>query len=151
AELEFDVIVADDRDAFLVFRKFSRQRTVNVLTDEMRVTWIFRIHGNGSVAWNCFGTSGGNRQPCVRLLDDLHLEEVHRAVLRLHDYFFIGKRGEGDGAPVHHAFAAVDQALVVEIDKGVGDSFGIAGIESESFTGPIARSTELLELIDDDV
>ncbi len=53
-----------------------------------------------------------------RLLDQLVAHIVERGFLRGRDHFLVGERGQGDRVPVHHPTAAIDQPLLVKIDKG---------------------------------
>jgi hypothetical protein len=89
----------------------------HVLADEMRVTRVLRIHRHGGVAGNRLRPRRGDRQPRSGLIRDLHLENNREPVLRLHIDFFVGQRGERRGTPVHHALAAIDEALFVEIHE----------------------------------
>ena len=55
------------------------------------------------------------------------------------------------GAPVDHAVAAVDEALVVQADKDFLDSLRAALVHGEALTLPVAAAAQLLELADDAV
>ena len=54
------------------------------------------------------------------------------------------------GTPVHHAFAAIDEALLVKLDEDLLHAARILRVHREPFARPIARAAELLELLDDD-
>ena len=82
---------------------------------------------------------------------DLHLEVIHETILRFHFHFLVGQRGLRDRAPVHHAFAAIDEILFVKLDEHLLHAAGILRVHREAFARPIARAAELLELVDDDV
>src|SRR2546430_10690646 len=47
AELELDLLIADDRYEFLLFGNLNRQRTAGVFADEMRVAFVARMHYDG--------------------------------------------------------------------------------------------------------
>ncbi|MPN42161.1 hypothetical protein SDC9_189717 [bioreactor metagenome] len=51
---------------------------------------------------------------------------------------FIGEGRACGGIPVDHPLAAIDQPLVVEIDKHLLDALGISGVHGEALAGPIA-------------
>ena len=144
------MLVADDRDELLLARQFGGQRTHDVLADEMRVTRVFRIHGHGGVAGNRFRARRGDGEPSVRRFRDLHLEVIHETFLRLHFHFLVGERRLRHGAPVHHAFAAIDEAFLVKLDEHFLHAPRIFRVHREAFARPVARATELLELVDDD-
>ncbi len=63
AEFKIHMLIANDGDEFLLKRQFCRERPYDVLADEMRVTRVFRIHGHGGIAGNCFRARGGDGQP----------------------------------------------------------------------------------------
>ncbi len=59
-----------------------------------------------------------------------------------------GDRGFAVGAPVDNPFAAVDQALFIEIDEHLLDRLVAALIHREPLTFPIAGGTQLFQLAD---
>ena len=81
----------------------------------------------------------------------LHLEVIHETFLRFHFHFLVGQRRLRHGTPVHHAFAAIDEALFVKLHEDLLHTARIFRVHREAFARPIARATELLELVDDDV
>ena len=147
AEGEIDVLIGDNRQQGLVL---DRQRPAHMLADEVGVAFVLGIHRDGGVAGDDFGARGGDFQPGAGLLDDLDLEVIHDGVLRLHDDLLIAERGERGRAPVDHAFAAVDQALLVEIDEHPHDAGVVVGIKGEALAAPVAGGAEFLQLLDDD-
>ncbi len=84
------------------------------------------------------------------LLDDFDFEVVEEALLGGGDDLLVAESGEGSGAPVHHAFAAVDEAFGVKIDEGLLDFAGVGGVHREPFAVPVAGAAEFFQLIDDD-
>ena len=76
---------------------------------------------------------------------------IHKTLLRFHFHFFVRQRGLGHRAPVHHAFAAIDEAFFVKLNEHLLHATGIVRVHREAFARPIARAAELLELVDDDV
>ena len=55
------------------------------------------------------------------------------------------------GAPVDHAVAAVDQALVIQADEHFLHGVGAALVHGEALTLPIAGAAQFLQLADDAV
>ena len=147
AELQIDMLVAHDGQRGLVLH---RQRTTHVLADEMSVARVLRIDRDGLVARDHFGACGADGQPGVGFLDDLHFEIIHGRVLRLRDDFFIADRAERHGAPVHHALAAIDEALFVEVHEHALHATRVVGVHGEARAAPVAARAELLQLLQDD-
>ena len=147
AELELDGLVADDRDRLLIF---ERERPDRVLADVFRVAFVLRVDGDRGVARNRLGARRRDGEERSRLLGDFDFEIVEEALVRLHDDFLVRERRERRRAPVHHALAAVDIALFVEIDEDLLNARGILFVHREAFPRPVAGAAELLELIDDD-
>ena len=150
AEVERDVIVRDDRDAALLLWHFERQRAIDVLADEMRVARVVRVHGHGGVRGDRLRARGGDGQKSAGLLRDLDAEVIHEALLLLHEHLFVRERGERGGAPVHHAFAAVDEALLVEVHEHARHAARVVLVHREPRARPVARSAERAELLQND-
>ena len=144
---EIDMFVGDDREEFLIF---DGERAADVLADEVGVALVLGIHGDGGVARDDLWAGGGDGEPGAGFLDHFDFEVVHDGVLRLHDDLFIAERGEGGRAPVHHAFATVDEAFFVEIDKHAHDAGVVVVVKGEALAAPVAGGAEFLELLDDD-
>src|SRR6185437_13390307 len=81
---------------------------------------------------------------------NLNSEVTHETFLRSHFHFLVGECGLRGGTPVHHAFAAIDEALLVKIDEHALHIAHVVRVHRETFTGPVARAAEFLELRDDD-
>ena len=146
-EVEGHVIVGDDGDDPLLFRHIQRQRAIDVLADEVRVAGIVGVHGYGRVGGDCFRPSGGDGQERARKLHHLHAEVVHEALLFLHGDLLVGQCRERGRTPVHHALAAVNQALLVQINKHLLHAPGILRIHREAGAGPVAGRTERAQLL----
>ena len=84
------------------------------------------------------------------MLHHLHAEVVHEALLLLHGDLLVGQRRERGRAPVHHAFAAVDQALLVQVHEHLLHAPGILRIHREAGAGPVAGGAERAQLLEDD-
>ena len=75
---------------------------------------------------------------------------IEKTFLLFHDDLLIGKSSARDGTPVDHAAPAIDQLFLKEIDKDLLDAGGIGGVHGETFPRPVAGSTELFELLNND-
>ena len=147
AEFKIDRLISDDRE--LVFR-FQREGTTDMPADEVGVAPILRIHRNRRVTHDRLGTGGGDFQPDSGTLHDLQLEVVEIPFLLPGDHLLITQRREGNGAPVDHPLATVNESLSVEINEDFLHLAGIGLIHGESLARPVAGATELLQLVDDD-
>ena len=147
AEFEIDRLVADDRQLHL---DIEGKGTPDMLADQVGVALILGIHGDGRVTHDRLGTRGGDLKPGAGCFHDLELEVVEVALLLLGDDLLVAQGGEGDGAPVHHPLAAVDQALSVEIHKDLLHFAGIGLVHGEALARPVAGGAEFLQLPDDD-
>ena len=105
---------------------------------------------DAGVAWDRLGTGRRDGQKGAGAFGDLDAEMVERPRLGLHDDLLVGKGRARDGAPVDHAFAAVDGALLEEVDEHGLNAGGVLGIHGEAFPAPVAGGTQFLELLDDD-
>ena len=117
AELKIHMIVADDGDKFFLSRILSGQWTDRMLPDELGVTRIARIHSDGGVARNGFWSRGRDGEKCSGSFRHFDAEVVEKSLLRFHLHLFIRQRRERRRTPVHHAFAAIDESLAIEINK----------------------------------
>ena len=82
--------------------------------------------------------------------DNFNFEIIEQPVLLFHHDFFVGERGERGRTPVHHPFAAVNEALLVKLDEDLLDAARIVRVRREPFARPVARAAESLQLFDDD-
>ena len=109
---------------------------------------VFDIGPRGRTGqWGADRCSRGGCAPQIHF----HLEMIHETLLRFHFHFLVRERRLRHGAPVHHAFAAINQAFFVKLDEHFLHAAGIFRIHRKAFARPIARATEFLELVDDDV
>ncbi len=179
AELEVHMVIGNDGDDALFPGHVEWEGAIDVFADEVLVTRVLRVDGDGGVGGDGFGACGCNGEPGtafgvgdragLRLpirgsslslvtsaatgcshFDHLDPEVIHEALLLLHDHFLVGQRGEGGGAPVDHAFAAVDETLLVEIDEHLLDAARVLRVHGEPGAGPVAGSAESAELLEDD-
>ena len=142
------MVIRHDANRSLILQ---RQRTTNVFTDEIGIARIFRIHGHGGITRDRLRTRRRNGQPSAWSFDNFHFKMIHEAFLLLHDDFLITQCSQGGGAPVHHAFATVNETFFVEVHKHAHDAAIVVFIKSKALAAPVTGGAKLLELIDDDV
>ena len=66
------------------------------------------------------------------------------------DHLLIGEGSEGLGVPVDHTDAAIDQTLIVEVAEDADYGSRASLIHGEGGAIPVARGSELTELLEDD-
>ena len=86
AKLYVNMLVGNDGQMSLILH---RQRSNSMLADEVPVARVPWIHRDAAVARDRLRPRGGDLQPSIRLLDDLHLEIIELAVLLFHDDFLV--------------------------------------------------------------
>ena len=144
ALLHVGVLVADDGDLA------AHQRQHHMAAVEMGVARVFGVDGHRGVAQHGLGAGGGQFQHLAGLLHRVEqVPEMAGLLLILH--LGVGNGGVAVGAPVDHAVAAVDEALVVEVDKDLLHRLGAALVHGEALALPVAGAAQLLELADDAV
>ena len=136
------VLVADDGDLLV------EQRQDDVAAVEVLVSLVVLVDRDGGVAEHRFGTGGGDFEQLARLLDGVEdVPEVTLLLLVLN--LRVGDGGVAVGAPVDHAVAAVDLALVVELDENLADGVRAALVHREALALPVAADAQLAELLGD--
>ena len=135
AECRVDIVVRNDRNLA------AHQGQANHLADEGLVAGVFRVHGHGLIAQHGLWSCGGHHQAAAAIGQRVaQLPEV--PLLLLTHHLQIGDRGEQGRVPVHQAFAAVDEALLIELDED-GLHHGRAGrAHGEVLQGPVAARGE---------
>ena len=118
--------------------------------DEGGVARVLGIHGHGGIGHDCFRAGGGDLEKGSGFFHNLDAVVVEKGFLGFRDDFLVAERGERDGAPVHHALAAIDEALRVEINENLLHFARVGVVHREAFPGPIAGAAEFFELVDDD-
>ena len=159
SKFHIHVIVFDDGN-FAV-----HQRHNDVLAFQPRVFRIVGVDAHGRVAHDGLGARGGhNGIIALRILmDDVAL--VHALAIAFHhtifqiiefrmlflvDNLLVGERRLCLWIPVHHAHAAVDESLVVEVAEHFYHPFAACLIHGEGGAIPIARATQLAQLFQND-
>ena len=117
----------------------------DVLAHQVRIALVLRVDGHAGIAQHGFGTGGGDDHALAAVLGGIaDVPQVGRLLLKFD--FRVGKRGLALRAPVDDAVAAVDQALVIELDKHLQYRVGAALVHGESLTAPIAGRSQAAQL-----
>src|SRR5215510_717205 len=86
----------------------------------------------------------------ARFFHNLVANEIQIPFLWLANHLLIGNGSLRRRIPIDHPATAIDQALVVKLDKDFLESGVISVIERIALARPIARTAESLKLSDDD-
>ena len=127
-----------------------QQRQDHMAAMQVGIARVLGVDGYSRIAQHGFGAGGGQFQGLAGFLY-LIKQMPEAAFLGLVLYLGVRDGGVAVGAPVDHAVAAVDQALVVQADEHFLDSVGAAFIHGEAFPFPVAGATQLFQLADDTV
>ena len=103
-----------------------------LFTNEVRIALVLGMHGNGSITQHGFRTGGCNNY--VLALAILYRVANLPECTRLLGILDLGIRQSGAAvrAPVDDAVAAVDQALVIKVDKHLANGTGASLIHREA-------------------
>ena len=159
-ELDVDIVVLNDGD------DAAYEGHDDLLSLEPSVLRVVRVDAHGHVAHDGFGARGGHHGVAALFVLVYHvaffvaaravvighvvLHVIELRVLFLVNHFFVREGRLGLGVPVHHAYAAVDEALSVEVYKHFDDALGAFFVHGEGRAVPVARSAHLAELLQDD-
>ena len=150
AELEIHMVIANDRDQALFTRSFQRQGLHDHLADEMRVARVFGIHGHGGIRRDRFRAGGGDGEERAGRVGEFDFEMIHEAILRLHFHLFIRQRREAGRTPVHHAFATINQPLLVKVHEDSLHATRVIFIHRKTRPFPVTRASQRSELFQND-
>ena len=142
-ELDIDILVADDRD-----RAADERHDDAGVGREILVARVVGIDAERRVAQDGLGTRRGDDDHAVGAFD-LVAQVVELAVRLLEDDLLVREGGLCRGVPVHHAHAAVDLALVVEVAEDAQHAFGTGVVHREAGAVPVARGAQLAQLLED--
>ena len=138
-----DVVIRDDGDGTL------RQGHVYLLTHEMGVALVFRVHGYRGVAHDGLRTYSSDSQVFLRALH-LVTDMVQRPILVAVDDLFVGKDGLRLWIPVGHAQPTIKLAFFVQVHEHLRDGLAKARIHRKACAVPIAGGPQALELFEND-
>ena len=144
-ELNIHVIILNDGD-YTVY-----QRHDNLLPLQPLVLRVVGVDTHGRITHDCLRT-GRSHDGIASFGITLHLvaQVVEFAVLLFVDNLLVTEGSQRLGVPVHHAYTAVDEPLVVEVTENLDDTFATCLVHREGRTVPVARSTQLAQLLQND-
>ena len=130
-EFRVDGLVGDNRECL------TGQRSPDFSADQISITRIIGMHRHRHVRHNRFRTGRGQFQKFPGMFDKLisHIEEA--ALLRCWNDFFVRQSGQSGWIPIDHAATAVDEPLLIKIDKNLEDSVNIFLVERVTLSRPI--------------
>src|SRR5262249_43921728 len=102
------------------------------------------------IGHNRFRSSGCHFEKATGLFHDLVANEIKFSFLWLGNDLLIRERRLRRRVPVNHPASAIDQSLLVKVDEDFWDRVRIRVIEGIALARPIARTTQPLELLDND-
>ena len=161
-KFDIDIFVFDHRDYT------THERHHHLFAAQPAVLGVFGVDTHSGIAHDGFWAGSSHNGIAATLLIDMnHLalfrlgggigvvnhivaEIIEFAMLLFIDHLLVAQSGESLGFPVYHAHTAVDQALVVQIDKHLDNALAAGFIHGESGAVPVARSAELAQLLEDD-
>ena len=138
------VFVGDDGQAS------ADKRQQGVAADEVAITLVLRMHGDGGIAQHGLGPGRGDDDvlawpSCDGIAYVPELAVPHLARLDLQ----IGDRGAQHRVPVDQALVAIDEALAVEGDEHLDHRQAQALVHGEALPGPVGGGAEAAELAPD--
>ena len=134
-----DITISNDRNLAVGQWQFEH------FANQMDITLICRVDGDGYVTQQCFWTSCCDGQ-MARAIRKWVADVPHKAVFFFRHDFQIRYGSAQDRIPVDEAFATVDQTLLYQAHKYLGDNLGALGVHGEIFTIPICRCTQATHL-----
>ena len=135
-EFRIDELVADDCDLPVYQRKDER------LADQILVTFILFIDGNGGIAEHGLRTCCCHGERSVGIIFKRITDIIEIALHLMMFSLLVGERGVAARAPVDDVFAAVDQALLVKPDKDFPDGATVTVVHRKARARPIAGRPE---------
>ena len=113
----------------------------------MRITFVFRIDGNGHVAQQRFRAGGRHDNGFGGIVRQRIADVPHRALFFHAFHFQIRYCRTQNRIPVHQAFAAVNQALFIQTHKHFGYGFGAHVVHREILARPVGRTAHAAHLL----
>ena len=142
AKLRLRQIVGNNRDFAL------HQRQQNMFAVKMRVTFIFGVHRDRSIAQHGLGPGRRHSDEFIAPNNRIaNLPQLSRYVLVLH--FQVRDRRLTARAPIHNIFAAINQTFFVKTDKYLAHGVRKIFVHGEVFAVPIHRCAQPLHLVED--
>ena len=142
------MFVGDDRHAA------AGDRQHDMLADHAGIALVLGMHRHRHVGQHGFGARGrnldivapvGQRDAVFKRIAEVPERTLH--ILRLD--LEIGNRGLELGVPVYQPLVAVDQPVVIKVDKGLEHGIAEMLVHGELFAAPVHRAAEAAQLARD--
>ena len=123
----------------------------DALAFEPFVLGVVGVNTHGCVAHDSFGACCCHNGIATFSVALNHVTEVVEfGVFFLINNFLVRECGLCSRVPVYHAYATVNQPLIVEVNKHLNDAFRALIVHCEGGTIPVARRTYATQLLKDD-
>ncbi len=135
-------LVGDDGNAS------AGERQLEGPADEPPVALVVGMHRHRGITEERLRPGGGDGDVPVAVgerIADVPDTAVHFLLLRL----LVGQRGQAARAPVDDVVAAVDQALLVQLNEHLAHRAREVLVQREVGAGPVGRASDRLELVED--
>ena len=144
AEFGIDQFISDN------WNVFARERPPDPFTDKVCVPLVVRRNGHRGISHNRFRPRRRHFQKPAGFINQFITHKIETSFLRLIDDFLVGQRCLRGRIPVNHAPSAIDQPLVVKIDKNLLNGANVIGVKSVALARPVAGTAEPLQLLNND-
>ena len=140
-ELHLDIFVHDNRHGA------TNEGHDNLLALEPLIAFVVGVDTDSGVTEDSLRARCGHDDVAVVTLH-LVTQVVELAMFLLIYNLLVGKSGESLGVPVDHAHPTVDESFLIEVAEDADHALGTGLVHCERGAFPIARSTELAELLE---
>ena len=128
-----------------------RQRKMQLFSYDILISFILRIYSHRHISQECFRSGGGNLHKAA-FLSHYRVKDVPEvAFLLLMQNLRIGNGGITNRTPVNHSGTAVNQALLIQANKGLQHRMGATLVHGKTETIPVRGGTHLMELVDNTI
>ncbi len=144
AEGGVHILVSNDGDAPLAEWQYD------LLTDQMAIAFVFRMHRYRGVAQHGFRAGGGHHQ-CLAAVRQGIADVPQVTAFFLGNDFQIRDCGMQYRIPVDQALAAIDQPFIIEAHENLSYCGRKSFIHGETFPRPVKRAAHTAQLAGDGV
>ena len=142
-KLDVHIVVFDDGDDTVY------QRHDDFLAAQPLVLGVIRVDTHGRIPHNRFGARSSHDRITAIFAFDFIAEIIQFTMLFLVNHLFIGEGGQCFRVPIDHSHPAINQTLVIEIDKDPDNACAARIVHRKGCTIPVARRTEFSQLLED--
>mmetsp|Transcript_1568 Transcript_1568/g.3225 ORF Transcript_1568/g.3225 Transcript_1568/m.3225 type:complete len:272 (-) Transcript_1568:844-1659(-) len=152
SKFHIDIFVSNNGNRTCLTITNVRHGDQNPLSNQMTITFIFRIHTHGSITKDSFRTSCchcqklfGSFSFLLFIFDDI-LEIIQLALFFTVLHLQITHSCHQSWTPIHHVRSTIYQSLLMQSYKCLGNSHTQSWIHCKPFPSPIRRSTQRTQL-----